>query len=618
LLLLCSVSWIGVAYAFPSDHEIAFAKAYDNVDNPTKTAGCLIVWGSSDPSTKNIYCRYKLQGMGFFIDYIDSVLSDIKLGFFMNQAEVQQNLPQGIKTWFKNKYQSLTLTPSELAELANIMSQPNYFISIDFGGKERVIYQLDNLSDVQEAVPEDYKNKSQKQFAYLVHYSIEQPLRSDNNNNGKRQLEAEIKRLKAEKQQLEADKNLQPEDEKGKLSYFESFKKRLMAHPIISISLIVFSLIIIVILSLFLMNLLTGWLASFSNKHRTAESQPQQRTENQTPPASDSSAIMELETRLVQNLTISLEESLKDDLTKTEQNILLAIQKESRVTQLEDNLTKKAQALQKAEHDLEEVKNELVQLRQGFNNTKDELNQTQATLENERTEHQNAEKNLKNVDEKRDERQQDLDNTNEELSSTTDQYGCWRWLQPALLGEMMVCEPIVKDIKDKGTEKDQQISELLQLDSIMKHWATLVGQFFKSDDELWMSLRGIDGGNWLNQLLRADDVLQTYFPDEESFKLLSQHLSNVNGILQATFMEMGRNFLIPKILEKVPSYVPAEQYSPNRVYMPKHLLKALVKQQVLEKYQQGARDFVVDIETYGFGSNAATQVRVLVFDSYEW
>jgi hypothetical protein len=150
----------------------------------------------------------------------------------------------------------------------------------------------------------------------------------------------------------------------------------------------------------------------------------------------------------------------------------------------------------------------------------------------------------------------------------------------------------------------------------MEHWAILVGQLFKSDDELWTYLRERDGGKWLNQLLRADDVLQAYFPDEESFKRLSQHLSNVNGILRAAFVEMEIEFYGPKILEEVPSYVPAGRYEPNRVYMPNDRLKELVKQQVLEKYNQGARDFVVDIETYGFGS--ATQVRVLVFGSSDW
>jgi len=72
-----------------------------------------------------------------------------------------------------------------------------------------------------------------REFAYLVHYSIEQRLRSDNNNNGKQPLDTDIERLKAEKQPLEADKNLQPEDETGKRNYFEGFKKRLTAYPII-------------------------------------------------------------------------------------------------------------------------------------------------------------------------------------------------------------------------------------------------------------------------------------------------------------------------------------------------------------------------------------------------
>jgi hypothetical protein len=198
------------------------------------------------------------------------------------------------------------------------------------------------------------------------------------------------------------------------------------------------------------------------------------------------------------------------------------------------------------------------------------------------------------------------------------QTGVWRWLQPILLGEQLVCEPIVNDIKENGSEKDQQILELLHLDSIMTHWEPLVGQAFDSNDQFFAYLRDLDGGNWLNGLLSAHDVLHSYFHDEKSFKLLSQHLSNVSGILLAMFVEMGITFKNPKILEEVPSYVLGTNY----VYTPSPRLKALVKPQVQKMLKEMDKAFVVNVERYGFvtadNPNAAAEVRVFVSSPVEW
>ncbi|RKZ84354.1 MAG: hypothetical protein DRR19_17855, partial [Candidatus Parabeggiatoa sp. nov. 1] len=201
-----------------------------------------------------------------------------------------------------------------------------------------------------------------------------------------------------------------------------------------------------------------------------------------------------------------------------------------------------------------------------------------------------------------------------------EQTGVWRWLQPALLGEVLVCEPIVNHIGENSTQKSQKMLELLHINNIMKHWGPLVAQVFESDEELWGDLRDIDGGNWLNQVLRADDVLQTYFPAEKTFGLLSQHLSNVNGLLRAAFVEMGITFLNPKILEAVPSYIP-QKTGLNYVYTPSPLLKELVKPQVQKRLKE-VPQCVVDVERYGFGTtsnpNAASNVRVFVSSPAEW
>jgi hypothetical protein len=128
-----------------------------------------------------------------------------------------------------------------------------------------------------------------------------------------------------------------------------------------------------------------------------------------------------------------------------------------------------------------------------------------------------------------------------------------------------------------------------------------------------------------NLTIRADDVLKTYFPEEKSFKLLSQHLSNVNGILRAALLEMGiTKILAPKLLEKVPNYVPTKK-DKNQLYTPNPLLKELVKEKVQNRLKE-IPQFVVDVQRYGFctadnpdaAEDAAADVQVFVSHPSEW
>ncbi len=196
-----------------------------------------------------------------------------------------------------------------------------------------------------------------------------------------------------------------------------------------------------------------------------------------------------------------------------------------------------------------------------------------------------------------------------------EQQGTWRWAQPALLAELLACETSLKQIKEQGDKKARNILTLLELDNLLKHWNTLVAHFFDSDTELWQHLYRLDNGKWLNRLLRASDLLQTYFKQEQPFHLLSQHLSNVAGILQAIFSEMGVQLIKPQLLEKVPDDVPEKYYN----YQPHPILKQLVKSQVLEKLKTVPK-FVVDIDTYGFitADNPKPDVRVFVGSPAEW
>jgi len=203
------------------------------------------------------------------------------------------------------------------------------------------------------------------------------------------------------------------------------------------------------------------------------------------------------------------------------------------------------------------------------------------------------------------------------MTDMKNQPGIWRWLQPAFVGELLACETIINDISVNGTKNDQEILELSYLDTLLKDWDILVSKLFKSDTELWTYLRDIDGGKWLNHLLRADDLLQTYFPGEPKLTLLSEQLSNVTGLLRAMFKEHGVEFRQPKLLEEVPDYIPQKSRMPGNFHPN---LRALVKQQVQERAHQTKSQFLVDIEMYGFvtAENPNADVRVWVYNPSEW
>lgn len=199
----------------------------------------------------------------------------------------------------------------------------------------------------------------------------------------------------------------------------------------------------------------------------------------------------------------------------------------------------------------------------------------------------------------------------------------WQRLQPVFTGIFSDCETIINDISVNGAEKDKEILELLYFDSILKHGKILARELSLSDSELWTYLRGIDKSKWLNNLLRANDFLQTYFPDEPqfTFTLLSERLSNVTGLLRVMFKKHGVKILHPKLLEEVPDYVPPKYRMPGN-FNPK--LRALVKQKVQERAQknvsQNVSQFVVDIEMYGFvtAESPNADVRVWVYNPVEW
>jgi len=298
----------------------------------------------------------------------------------------------------------------------------------------------------------------------------------------------------------------------------------------------------------------------------------------------------------------ALEEALKTRQTLSQQN--------------ETELSKR----QQLEKELEDARNALQTLSQQYQHEQTQHQQLETSLENQHTqpELENAQNQIKTLQEN----QQTLKNLltkrfrlvqpgTTELSDWTaalmEQPETWYWAQPALLGELLACEAQVNQIKEQ--QKNHEMVELLELDNLLWQWNILVGELFDSDSQLWTVLRETGSGKWLNQLLRANDLLQTYFQEHSQLTLLSKHLSNVSGILEAMFVEMGIELKKPKLLAEVPDYVP-ESHCRDSL---EPTLKKLIESQIQERTKTEPR-LVVDIETYGFvtADNPNAEVRVVI------
>jgi len=587
-----------LTYANEQPLNIAFAKVSSKVENLDQTAACIIVW--SNQTKQHIYCRYELEKANNFLRDDDRGinLDDIKFYRSENQTVFQEK----IEKWLIKQY------PENNKQISLIIKQIQSFFNSN--GKNATLYLLNYFSDNK------YDNQAQSKFAYLVHRSIELQFVNPNLTKAVEQPKA------APVQQLVKQ---QP---------------NVRLWPLLAISLL-FSLILIIALF---------WLIKKYNSN--LENQREQLERNVEDNISQNSEKIMSEVRKT-----SLQQ--RDDI-QTQLDKLRSEQIQSnRQTVTDSELTELKQALMAEQEQRETIEaalasansqvilfsNKYNQEQKQHKETTETLKYIQAELETANLKNQQAASTIIDFEAEKDqfiqeneeyrakdekleraiketlieiqrltqneqslqlllfERFRLLKPEDSEFSYWTrtviEQEGVWRWLQPSLLGELLVCEPIVNAIKEKGFEKDQQILALLHLDNIIKQWQILITKVYESNEALWENLRNIENGKWLNQLLRADDVLKSYFPEEKHLKLLSQHLSNVNQILRSAFVEMGISFINPKIFE------PVENQNINRLYT----LDTLLKNQIQDKLNTN-EEFIVDIESYGFGIDGNPEAAI--------
>jgi hypothetical protein len=221
------------------------------------------------------------------------------------------------------------------------------------------------------------------------------------------------------------------------------------------------------------------------------------------------------------------------------------------------------------------------------------------------------------------------------------QQGIWRWLQLSFIAELLACQHCVAQLKTANESFSdrknllqnnnrvtiEEILGLLYMDDVMKYCKALVKQQFPSNDKMRDILLG---GNWIHRLLRANDLLQTYFAEQPAFRLLSRHLANATGVLEAMFIGMGIEVKRPTLLESMPKADKKWVVESSREA--KSVLRALefVKKQVSERLNPNSPnhcpEFVVDIQCYGFIksdsrkplSKTLSKIQVTLTNPSEW
>jgi hypothetical protein len=641
-----------LTYADEQPLDIAFTKVSSKVEKIAKTAACIIIFAAN--KERHIYCRYELEKVDNFLRDDDRGinLNDVRLYRSKNLSAFKEKIAKWLKTQFpENNTQITLITEKMLSFLSNTDDVPL------FNGKKPQLYLLNN----------QYGNQSYRKFAYWVHRSIEQQFL--NPTPIKAVVQPKPVPLVVKKSTVE---------QQPKPTIIEApMPMNLWFLFGISLSLSLSLIFILALFWLLkksnrhLENQLeqlernVGDSISLISEKIMSEMRKtslQHRDDIQT-------QLDMLRSEQIQSRSFIEETLLKEDQEKAQSfiNSTVTELKEAQL-ELQHTLIAEQEQRETIEAALASANSQLILLSNKYNKEqkqhqeiKETLKYLQAELETANRKNQQAASSIIEYETEKEQliqQYEDCHATEEKLETALketlieikrltqneqslqlmlferfrllkpedsdfsywtraiiEQQGVWRWLQPSLLGELLVCEPIVKAIKEKGFEKDQQILELLHLDNIITHWQVLVTKIYDSNEALWESLRGIDEGDWLNQLLRANDVLNSYFPEEKHLKLLSQHLSNVNHILRSAFVEMGISFISPKIFEPFDN-------SMKRLYTPDSLLKALVKTQIQERLKT-SDEFIVDVERYGFGVDgnpaaAAADVCVVVSRLSEW
>ncbi len=174
----------GIASAFPSNLNIAFAKVSANLAHLDQTAGCVIIWSKGDFSSQKIFCRYQLNKEKNFLRDDDKGinLSKIKLYPSSHLGNLSTELEYWLKKQYPKKHQEITT--DEAIQVVMFMSNDSTKFKPDarfFNGNKPhtlLIYHLyEDL--LKNEAHNQYKSQPKRAFAYLVHRAIQEKLQDE-------------------------------------------------------------------------------------------------------------------------------------------------------------------------------------------------------------------------------------------------------------------------------------------------------------------------------------------------------------------------------------------------------------------------------------------------------
>ncbi|MEN8219316.1 MAG: hypothetical protein ABFS56_23735 [Pseudomonadota bacterium] len=318
----------------------------------------------------------------------------------------------------------------------------------------------------------------------------------------------------------------------------------------------------------------------------------------------------------IQNALSNEKMSLKEDEIKriAKAVTLDAQSKQEILDAISAQNTKVQQEHEQLERSRMMAENKLTETQQHLTKTEGELSQTKTKLLEVQNQHKRMTESLQTLMEERfGVIQLGL------LPQLSKQEGTWRWLQNVLAAQYNNSYDAFLNVENLHEPECDKIIELLNIKSILTHWHDFItdNPHFESDQRLLGLLEARDAGMWLSNVLRADELLKTYFSDKTQLKSLATPLAIAAIMLQAALQELGVEVTKPVLLESPPATLPKSA----RKEASNPLLMELVHGKVMPKLQsEKTGKLVVDIERYGFVTQGTpkTAMKVLVAELGGW
>jgi len=313
--------------------------------------------------------------------------------------------------------------------------------------------------------------------------------------------------------------------------------------------------------------------------------------------------------------TVSQTQDIKEIVGALPKNVTLDAQsKEEILRAISAQNAKVEQEQKELEHSRATVQNELTKTQQNMQKTEGKLSETKTQLDEVKNQHQNMKNSL-----------EALMKTRFGvaklwlLPEMSGQEGTWRWLQNVLTVQYENYNKAFLNVKKLQNPECEKILELLNIQSILKHWYEFLtdNPHLESNERLMGLLEARDGGMWLSNVLRADELFKMYFSDKAELNSLITPLAITTMMLQAALKELGVEVIKPRLLESPPA-----DLAPNARKMTTNpVLMELIHGKVMTKLSDDVPQLVVDVERYGFVTaegTSNTAMKVLVADLGGW